>query len=56
MAAAGVVGMAEVIQPNSVSTPGGWSGTPAMWSMIWVALSVLILVFLHLALIGRAAR
>jgi hypothetical protein len=56
MASAGVVGMAEVIQPNSVSTGGGLSGTPAMWSFIWVGLSILFLFMIHLALIGRASR
>lgn len=56
MASAGVVGMAEVIQPNAVSTGRGMNGTPAMWSMVWVGVSVLFLVFIHLALIGRAAR
>lgn len=55
MASAGVVGMADVIVPNS-STSGGMSGTPAMWSFIWVGASILFLFFIHLALVGRAAR
>lgn len=57
MANAGVVGMSEVVQPNSSSAGrGALRGTPAMWSMIWVAVAIFILVFLHLAMIGRAAR
>jgi hypothetical protein len=56
MASAGVVGMAEVIVPNSSSTGRGLNGTPAMWSMVWVGVSILILTMLHLALMGRAAR
>jgi len=57
MASAGVVGMAEVIQPNAATNGRmGLNGTPAMWSFIWVGVSVLFLVFIHLALVGRAAR
>jgi hypothetical protein len=56
MASAGVVGYSEVIVPNSSSTGGGLNGTPAMWSMIWVGVAILILMFIHLALMGRAAR
>jgi len=56
MASAGVVGYSEVIVPNAVSTPNRLSGSPAMWSYIWVGASVFILLFLHLALVGRAAR
>jgi hypothetical protein len=56
MANAGVVGMAEVIVPNSSTSGTGMKGTPAMWSMVWVGISVLFLVFIHLALVGRASR
>jgi len=56
MASAGVVGMAEVVVPNSNPVGGGMNGTPAMWSMIWVGVSILILFMIHLALIGRARR
>jgi hypothetical protein len=56
MANAGVVGMAEVIVPNSTTSGGGMRGTPAMWSMVWVGVSVLFLVFIHLAMVGRAGR
>jgi hypothetical protein len=56
MASAGVVGYSEVIQPNSVSGGTGLNGTPAMWSFVWVGVSLLFLVFLHLALVGRASR
>lgn len=53
MASAGVVGMAEVIQPTSVSTTG-FAGSPAMWSFVWVGFAALILLTLHLSLVGRA--
>jgi hypothetical protein len=57
MASAGVVGMADVIVPNSsTSGPSAMKGSPAMWSLVWVGASVLFLVFIHLALVGRAAR
>lgn len=57
MANAGVVGMAEVVVPNSSGNSTGMgAGSPVMWSMVWVGLSVLFLVFIHLALVGRAAR
>lgn len=56
MASAGVVGFSEVVVPNSVSTPNKLSGTPAMWSFIWVGAAIFVLVFLHLGLLGRAAR
>lgn len=52
----GVVGMAEVIQPNSANVSGNLRGTPAMWSLIWVGAAALFLVMIHLAMIGRAAR
>ena len=57
MASAGVVGMAEVLVPNSSATGRGFKfGTPASWSMVWVGLSVLFLFMIHLAMVGRAAR
>lgn len=56
MASAGVVGMADVIVPNSSTSGGGMSGSPAMWSFVWVGASILFLFFIHLALVGRAAR
>jgi hypothetical protein len=56
MANAGVVGMAEVIVPNSTTSGGSLKGSPAMWSMVWVGVSILFLVFIHLAMVGRAGR
>lgn len=56
MASAGVVGMAEVVTPSSAPSGRGLNGSPAMWSFVWVGASVLILVFLHLAIAGRAGR
>lgn len=57
MASAGVVGMAEVVTPNSAPNGGRFgSNSPAMWTFVWVGASVLILVFLHLAIAGRAGR
>jgi hypothetical protein len=53
MANAGVVGMAEVITPTSAPALTGLNGTPAMWSFIWVGVSVFILVTIHLAMVGR---
>jgi hypothetical protein len=53
---AGVVGMAEVISPTSTPANTGLSGTPAMWAFVWVGVAGLILVFLHLAIAGRAGR
>lgn len=52
MANAGVVGMAEVLVPNSTTGQTGRMSVP-MWSFIWVGVSALILVFLHLAMMGR---
>jgi len=55
MAPVGVVGMSEVIVPNSASGPTSklsW-GTPAMWSFIWVAVALAFLFMIHLALLGR---
>lgn len=56
MANAGVVGMAEVIVPNSTTSSGGLKGSPAMWSFVWVGVSIFILMFIHLAMAGRAGR
>jgi len=56
MANSGVVGMAEIVVPNSAPGGTGLSGSPAMWAFVWVGASVLILVFLHLAIAGRAGR
>lgn len=57
-AAPGVVGMSEVLQPSGNPTgASGWSmGQPAVWSMVWVAASVLFLLFIHLALMGLRGR
>ena len=55
MAQAGVIGMSEVLTPSS--SPGtGVSGTPAMWAFVWVGFAALVLIFLHLAIAGRAGR
>jgi hypothetical protein len=56
MASAGVVGMADVIIPNSNTSSRNLAGSCAMWSFIWVGLSALFLVFVNLAMIGRAGR
>lgn len=56
MASAGVVGMAEVVTPNSVSTPSAIGGSPAMWAFVWVGASALFLLMIHLAMVGRGAR
>lgn len=56
MAAAGVVGMAEVVQPSSVSTQGKLAGTPAMWAFVWVGAAMLFLLTLHVAMVGRGRR
>lgn len=54
MANAGVVGMAEVVVPNSSTTPNKMSaGSPAFWSFVWVGISILFLMFVNLAMIGR---
>lgn len=55
-ASPGVVGMSEVLQPNSTVSSGMSMGQPAMWSMIWVAAAFLFLVFIHLALMGLRGR
>lgn len=56
MASAGVVGMSEVITPTSSPSSTSMSGSPAMWSFVWVGFATLVLVTLHLAIAGRAAR
>lgn len=56
MASAGVVGMAEVVTPNSTTSSNSLSGGPAMWAFVWVGISALFLVFVNLAMIGRAGR
>jgi hypothetical protein len=56
MANAGVVGMAEVIVPSSAPASSRLSGSPAMWSFVWVGFAALILVTMHLAIAGRSAR
>lgn len=57
MASAGVVGMAEVVVPSSNPSGSGMnSGSPAMWSFVWVGFALLVLITLHLAIMGRAAR
>lgn len=56
MASAGVVGMAEVVTPNSNVSGGGLSGSVAMWSYIWVGVAALFLLMVHLALVGRSMR
>lgn len=56
MASAGVVGMAEVITPNSTVSSTRLVGSPAMWSFVWVGASVFFLVFIHLAIVGRGRR
>lgn len=53
MASAGVVGYAEVMQPNSVSTNRPFAGSPSMWSYIWVGLAIMFLFFVHTAMRGR---
>lgn len=57
MASAGVVGMAEVVTPNS--SPSGRHvnmATPALWSFVWVGFAAFVLIVLHLAIVGRASR
>lgn len=54
MAAPGVVGMQEVLQPNSTATPNRMSmGTPVFWSFVWVGASLLFIFFVNLAMLGR---
>jgi hypothetical protein len=56
MASAGVVGGAAVFTPSSAPAPTGVSGTPAMWAFVWVGFAAFVLMFLHLAISGRASR
>lgn len=57
MASAGVVGMAEVVTPSSAPSSGSsFGGSPAMWAYVWVGFAALILMFMHMALIGRGRR
>lgn len=56
MASAGVVGMAEVVTPNSMVANRQLVGSAAMWSFVWVGAAVLMLLTIHVSLIGRAAR
>lgn len=56
MANAGVVGMAEVVTPNSSVSNPTFTGSVAMWSYVWVGAAALFLLFVHLGLTGRAAR
>lgn len=55
MASAGVVGAAQVFSPSG-SMQTGFMGSPAMWAFTWVGFAALVLVFLHLAIAGRAGR
>lgn len=48
----GVVGMSEVVQPNSVTSGKGLGGV-AMWSFIWAGAAMLFLLMVHMAMIGR---
>ena len=48
--------MAEVVTPNSTMSNNRFSGAPAMWSFVWVGAAALFLVFVNLAMIGRAGR
>jgi hypothetical protein len=56
MANAGVVGMSEVIVPNSTTSSNSLKGSAAMWSFVWVGAAILFLMFVHLAMAGRAGR
>jgi hypothetical protein len=53
MASAGVVGMAEVVTPNSTTSSTKLTGSVAMWSFVWVGVAVLFLMFIHVAMLGR---
>jgi hypothetical protein len=53
MAPKGVVGMSQVVVPNSTTGQSRFLGTPAMWSFVWVAAAVLLLFMIHVALLGR---
>jgi len=57
MANAGVVGMAEVLSPNSAAgKSGGKQLDVTTWSFVWAGAAALFLLFCHMALVGRAAR
>lgn len=56
MANAGVVGMAEVLSPNSGTGKTGSKMDVTTWSFIWAGAAALFLLFCHMALVGRAAR
>lgn len=56
MANAGVVGMAEVVSPNSTTGRTGGRMDVTMWSFVWAGAAALFLMFCHMALVGRAAR
>jgi hypothetical protein len=52
MANAGVVGMAEVVTPNSGANGTGLAGSVAMWSFVWVGAAALFLIFVHISIAG----
>lgn len=54
MANAGVVGYTEVLVPNSSTGKTAGMMSVATWSFVWVGAAVFVLVFLHLAMMGRA--
>lgn len=54
MTNAGVVGASSVFTPTS--NPAVGMNSTAMWSFVWVGIAALILMFLHLAIAGRAGR
>jgi hypothetical protein len=56
MANAGVVGMAEVLSPNSSTGKTGKQMDVTTWSFVWAGAAALFLLFCHMALVGRAAR
>lgn len=47
--------MAEVVTPNSAPSGGGRlsSMSPALWAYVWVGFAAFVLIFLHLAIMGR---
>lgn len=54
MASAGVVGMAEVVTPNSTVSNSKLAGSPAMWSFVWVGAAALFLLFIHMSVRGAS--
>lgn len=56
MANAGVVGMAEVLSPNSAQGKTSSKMDVTTWSFVWAGAAALFLLFCHMALVGRAAR